>query len=255
MARPAIPDHALRRLQVAAARLGVGAQVRAVWRAFEPPHATQDRRDNEHLRAMLAALLAADANCIDIGAHEGSVLADIVRLAPHGRHVAFEPLPVQHADLVRRFPGVEVRRAALSDHAGEAPFVHPLGLPGWSGLRATAYPGAPQIEVLTVVLERLDDVLPPDFAPDFIKLDANGAELQVLMGARRTLLEHRPAIAFEHGLGAADRYGTRPEQIFDLLVGDAGLRIFDLDGNGPYTPERFTAAFERHEHVNFLARV
>jgi hypothetical protein len=38
------------------------------------------------------------------------------------------------------------------------------------------------------------------------------------------------------------------------LCGTAGLRIFDLDGGGPYSEERFAEAFRSGEHVNFLAR-
>jgi hypothetical protein len=60
-------------------------------------------------------------------------------------------------------------------------------------------------------------------------------------------------VIFEHGRGAADHYGTRPERIFDLLSG-CGLTIFDLDGNGPYTLDDFTATFEAGRRWNFVAR-
>ena len=75
----------------------------------------------------------------------------------------------------------------------------------------------------------------------------------VLRGAMRTLRRHRPAIVFEHGVGASERYGTTPGDIHGLLVEDLGMRIFDLDGAGPYDRAAFEAVFG--EPIwNFLAR-
>ena len=59
---------------------------------------------------------------LDVGAHEGSFLAHMVRLAPEGRHVACEPLPDYAARLRSGFPGVTLHEAALSDAEGTASF-------------------------------------------------------------------------------------------------------------------------------------
>ena len=61
-------------------------------------------------------------------------------------------------------------------------------------------------------------------------------------------------IAFEHGLGSADHYGTSPHSIHRLLVGELGYRIFGLDGDGPYDESRFAEIFACGERVNFAAR-
>ncbi len=82
-----------------------------------------------------------------------------------------------------------------------------------------------RVEKITVRVERLDDVLPPDLPIHFMKVDVEGAELQVFRGALETIRRHRPLIAFEHGPGASDHYGTRPDDIYDLLVGSCGLNI------------------------------
>src|SRR5262249_6142233 len=148
---------------------GFGDRARALKRVFEPASTTQDRRDHEHLRAILAAVLAPDANCIDVGAHGGDVLSDMLRLAPHGRHVAFEPLPAMAAVLRDRFPGVDVREAALGDEPGPAEFVHVVTRPGWSGFRERPYPRDDErTERITVDVVRLDDALLDGYAPDLI---------------------------------------------------------------------------------------
>ena len=84
-----------------------------------------------------------------------------------------------------------------------------------------------------------------------MKIDVEGAELLVMRGAAETLGRHKPFVIFEHGIGGADLYGSKPGEVFDLLS-DAGLRIFDLEGDGPYTRDGFEAVFT--EPIwNFLA--
>jgi FkbM family methyltransferase len=238
----------------AALRAGVGVPMRALKHRLEPAHVRRDRADRAHLSRLIGEVLQPDSDAIDVGCHDGAVLEEIVRAAPGGRHVAFEPLPKLCARVAERFPAVDVRCAALSDRAGARDFVHVVTLPGWSGFRARPYPGRQQAENLRVAVERLDDVLPPECAPAFIKVDVEGAELEVLRGGLETIVRHRPVIAFEHGLGSADHYGTAPADIWALLAGAAGLRIFGIDGAVPLSLPHFEEQFARGERVNFVAR-
>jgi FkbM family methyltransferase len=251
---PRLPPRVREPLKRAAFATGVGLPLRDLRRRFDPPEVKRDRADNALLAALLGEVLAPDSCCVDVGAHEGDVLAHMVRLAPRGRHLAFEPLPEQAARLAARFPQVEVHQAALSDHAGEASFVHVRTRPGWSGFRERPYPGAERLERLTVCVEVLDDVLPPGFVPAVVKVDVEGAEREVLAGAAQTLVRHRPIVVFEHGLGSADHFGTEPAHLWELLVDASGLQISGLDGDGPYTLAAFERAYARRERVNFVAR-
>ena len=155
--------------------------------------------------------------------------------------------------MAARFPEVDVRCAAVADSSGTAEFTKVLDAPAYSGLRQRGDlpPEAQRVEKVSVRTERLDDVLADRPPPTLIKIDVEGAELGVLKGAAETLQRHRPHVVFEHGAGGADLYGTQPTEVFDLLDA-AGLRIFDLDGDGPYSRERFTETFT--EPIwNFLA--
>jgi hypothetical protein len=98
-------------------------------------------------------------------------------------------------------------------------------------------------------------VLDPASRPELIKIDVEGAELQVLQGALTTLKQHRPIVVLEHGSGSAEAYETHPQDIFALLSGEVGYRLFDLDGNGPYTLDEFEAGFYSRLRVNWIARV
>ncbi len=227
--------------------------LRRVRRRFLPAHIRADIRDTQLLVALLEEVLEPDSDCLDVGAHAGSVLREMVRIAPRGRHVAWEPLPAFAARLRGEFPDVEVREAALGDHAGTRAFAHVVEDPGWSGFLARPTPSSSPVEELTVTVERLDDVLPDGIRPAFVKIDVEGAEEEMLLGAVETLRRHRPVVAFEHGRGSADVYGTTPGAIHDLLCGELGYEISGLDGDGPYGVERFIEIFASGERVNFAA--
>ncbi|HEY1688519.1 MAG TPA: FkbM family methyltransferase [Solirubrobacteraceae bacterium] len=213
-------------------------------RATLDPVARQHMRSGHAMRVVLASVLRSDSNCIDIGANDGAVLQQFLDLAPAGHHIAYEPLPHLHSRLRERFPSVEVHQIALSSTDGSAEFTHVIDAPAFSGLRLRAdLPSSiERTERLQVTTRRLDDTLPDDYVPTLIKIDVEGAELQVMQGALQTLSEHRPFVIFEHGVGGADLYGATPGAVFDLLS-DAGMRIFDIEGEGPYSRMRFEATF------------
>jgi FkbM family methyltransferase len=222
-------------------------------RSAVDPGLRRGLRDDHAMRIVLATVLHADSNAIDVGANEGLVLESIVRAAPAGDHIAYEPIPGLQERLQRRFPSVDVRRAALYDAAGTVPFTHVLDESTRSGLRRRTdlQVGPDRLREIQVRTERLDDALAGDYRPALIKIDVEGAELGVLRGAAATLERHRPFVLFEHGVGGADLYGAHPADVFDVLD-CAGLRIFDLDGEGPYSRARFEETFT--EPIwNFLA--
>ena len=75
----------------------------------------------------------------------------------------------------------------------------------------------------------------------------------MLRGGIETLRRHRPVIAFEHGLGSADHYGTTLEAVHRLVAGELGYEVKGLDGDGPYDEARFREIFATRERVNFAA--
>ena len=218
----------------------------------------RNARDERHLKAILAARLTSRSNCIDVGAFEGRMVADMVRLAPEGRHLAFEPIPKLAASLRAQFPSIEVHEVALSDRSGTAEFgVVPdsMGLSGFS----PSVSQARDTERIAVEIRALDDFI-GDTTFDVLKIDVEGAELGVFRGAAKLLGTARPLIAFEHTrvvfdvdgatLGAVDLESNAA--IFELLDG-LGYRLFDLDGIGPLGEAEFRRWYETAERFNFIA--
>jgi hypothetical protein len=58
-------------------------------------------------------------------------------------------------------------------------------------------------------------------------------------------------VIFEHGAHA--RHFPEAD-LFALLARDAGLRVFDIDGGGPYDARTFAARLRRGDMWTFVAR-
>ncbi len=200
--------------------------------------------------AVLAAGLRAGGTYVDVGSNRGQVLGEAVRIAPAARYVAFEPIPALAAEIERELPQVDCRRLALGASSGHARFCHFTKLDGWSGLRRNPRisdeRGAP--EYIDVSVSTLDEQL-PDLGPAVIKVDVEGAELQVLEGGRSLLSGARPLLVFEHVAETAKLYGSSSAALWELLS-ELHYAIFTVTGEGPFTQAAFVAA---EGPVNWLA--
>ena len=176
--------------------------------------------------------IKSTSNCVDVGCHKGEILDIIIKLAPKGKHFAFEPIPNLYELLKQKYSTrVSIYPFALASHDGLTTFQFVKNAPAYSGIKKRKYDiDNPEIEEIKVKLKKLDDVIPSDIDIDFIKIDVEGAELGVLQGAKNILLKNKPLIIFEFGLGASDFYNTKPVDIFNFLVEEIGLQIYTPKG-------------------------
>jgi FkbM family methyltransferase len=204
------------------------APARRLWVAlasFRNPRARQSLEYDRQTEAVMKRVLSRNSNCIDVGAHKGSLLSAMLKQAPGGTHLAFEPLPHLAKRLREQFPRVGVHELALSDSPGEAEFCYVVSSPGLSGFRRMRHVSAnAKTQTITVQTARLDDIAREDYRANFIKVDVEGAQLQVLQGATEVLTRSHPFVVFEHGMLAHEAYGTTSEMIFDFLAA-TGFRI------------------------------
>ncbi len=179
------------------------------------------------LQAVLATLRPDDV-LYDIGANVGFISLETAAAMPIEIH-AFEPQPDLAAAIavsarLNRFDRLHVYATAVGDREGTIP----LCLPGHS-LHASirsATPGERTIDVPLLTIDSLvaSGQLP---APAMIKIDVEGAEFQVLRGARQTLQSHQPVLLFEVNDNAA-RFGYQKDQLLTWITDQADYRFLQV---------------------------
>lgn len=216
--------------------------------ALKGGHATRSFHYKRAGLAIMRRVLAPDSNTVDVGAHRGFYLAQALRLAPQGRHVAIEPIPELANALRRHYPRADVHAVALADRSGEVTFFRHTREPGLSSLvgwdpAGKPLPGA-RAELVPVTT--LDSLLDADLPVRFIKVDGMGAHYAIFSGARRTLARYRPFVFFYHRLPPTCDPTALSEQIF-AFFDEVGLRLS--------TPRGWLAGAPALDRAGFLARV
>lgn len=147
----------------------------------------------------------------DVGAHNGMLAMYFARAAgPAGQVVAWEPLADTFRSLeanlrLNRFENVLALPIALGEREERREFYFCSAAaasgtvtgcrPAQAGVDLRA--GEAQVETLDGARQRRS--LPP---PDWIKIDVEGMEAEVLAGARETLRRYHPQLVVEmHGIG------------------------------------------------------
>lgn len=150
------------------------------------------------------ALVMPGATIVDAGAHIGQyTIAAALRVGPQGRVLAFEPSPATRGRLeanvrLNRLENVSVFGLALGDAPGEAHVLPPADSAN-TGTAAVIEGPSQGADSVRVRRARLDDVLAETGirSVDVIKVDVEGAEADVLAGAKAQLVNARPAVLFE----------------------------------------------------------
>lgn len=214
---------------------------------------------SRHILRVMDALLEPGMTVIDAGANLGEItLAAARRVGASGRVLAFEPVDTIADRLDRNVAmndlfQITIHRTGLSDHEGTAqiytslrPFRDRTHHEGLSTLYADEHRDSP---VQTVQLTTLDSVRAQLGLErvDLLKIDVEGAELEVLRGARETIASAQPWIVVEVNRGTSQNARVRPEDILDFLAGH-GYRFFRIDRRQPLT-ELTAASLGRFENV------
>src|SRR5210317_355760 len=147
------------------------------------------------------------ANCIDVGSHVGFWSKD---LTEHFKHVyAFEPIP----DVRECFKKNVIKNNYTLYNYGlgsEEKKVKVLYNPVESGNTHVSEQGNLEIEI-----KRLDsfDMLPIDY----IKIDAEGYEIEVVKGAQKIIEKDKPFIQIEIKSKILAKQGIDRQEIFDYF--------------------------------------
>ena len=220
---------------------------------------TKNLKYDRLTKQIMKQIIKVDSNCIDVGCHKGEMLESILKLAPSGKHFAFEPIPLFYKHLQNHFKDkATIYPYALAEEQSKSTFNYVKNAPAYSGLKERKYNiKNPEIEEITVETKPLDDLITPDTKIDFIKIDVEGAEFGVLKGAKQLLKSNKPYIIFECGLGASEYYQTNPKELFEFINDETGLKISLLQSfigkKNPLTAEEFINHFNNNSEYYFIA--
>jgi len=187
----------------------------------------------ESERHFVEQFLREGMTVLDIGAHHGfyTILAS-KKVGPSGHVIAFEPSPRERRRLLLHLKlnhctNVKVEPLALASQEGETTFFLVNGREtGCNSLRPPAV--SEPTKAIAVSTKTLDGYLENESIHhvDFIKMDVEGAELEVLKGARQLLARSpKPVIMAEVEDIRTAPWGYAASSIYDFLA-DRGYRWF-----------------------------
>jgi len=175
------------------------------------------------------------ATVIDVGAHFGYyTLLNSFLVGIDGQVHAFEPTPFTFSVLesnIKGRPNVFANRIAcyssnkklsLFDYGPRFSGFNTLGKPRMGGLLAQE-----KIQVKALTLD--DYVESKRIKPNFVKIDAESSELEVLVGMQETIGQYHPVIALEVGDLAIEAPPSR--RIVQYLI-NRGYCAFEITNGG-----------------------
>lgn len=148
--------------------------------------------------ALLPQLFKHTETFIDVGANLGAYLfwAELFHVQ---RIVAFEPVPYLFKKLKRIFPAMSIEPYALSNAEQKLNIYVPIQNQREKHTRATLHmPKSSSFTSFQIQATTLDSYCQQNnLQPDFIKIDVEGHELQVLEGATSTINKYKPLCLIE----------------------------------------------------------
>lgn len=159
--------------------------------------------DPEVLRKFLS-WLKADSVFYDIGSNIGFHALVANQVVTDGKIYAFEPMPViraifeEHLARNRNLIGrnnIELSAMAISGRGGEVEFSNDIEHRDGNTYIQESYVFVAASDKIRVPCQSIDNLVAQGFSePDIIKIDVEGAEYDVLIGAEQTLRRCKPHI-------------------------------------------------------------
>lgn len=163
-----------------------------------------------------------DGVCIDVGAFIGDTTLTMAKhVGPNGVVLAIEPNPEAYECLKYNMEHSEIMslntitvNKAIGPVEGEPATLHKDTNAGASWLSRHGSGG--------IYTKPLDEIIAGEFHEheniDFIKIDVEGWEVEVLESAQHILLTHKPDLLIEINHGALERQGATMKDIIRILT-------------------------------------
>ena len=145
----------------------------------------------------IVSALAPGMTVIDVGAHIGYYTILFAKcVGPTGKVLSLEPFPANFALLQKNIQLNEMKQVrtfatAVFSRASELTISVPDDLSDSGNASVVHNRGTKQFQVSAITLDSLGS------RPDFLKVDVEGAEYDVLLGGKETIARSRPTMLIE----------------------------------------------------------
>ncbi len=175
---------------------------------------------------------------LDIGANIGLhslYAANLVGV--NGKVYSFEPVKstfnrLKENILINKFNNIQAFNVAMSDESKTSEItVSKDGFDAWNSMVGKSCQTGDNFEIETIKTLTLDSFVEKEHLQnkiDFIKIDTEGWELQVLKGGREYLKNYSPVIMFEYSEDICENFNVSLNEVYDLLT-NLGYYLYKFD--------------------------
>jgi FkbM family methyltransferase len=219
----------------------------------------------DEINWVLPFFVDQDSTCIDIGANIGVYSVLLARTAR--RVISIEPHP-EFADHLRRninlnrFNNVELYSCAVSTKSGSATLYAPnSSMANKTATLKNVTPYIPEQSVqIQVKMRTLDSICESEPKVDFIKIDCDWYDADIILSGIDTIRKHRPVILFED-LGSFPENWDKSEDVhqvyldaYEMLEG-LGYQIFKVLDHSLIKEERKLGMIQNMLAIPFSSSV
>jgi FkbM family methyltransferase len=193
---------------------------------------------------------------VDVGANLGLYSLAIARLVGEtGRVYSFEPAPSLYYAAARNIKRNDMRGIVRLENVGlgSKTGTATLDLGAFNSGNNRLVASSQHATAVQVPITRLDDIL-PGLTVDWIKIDAQGWEIEILRGMKEAL-RRNPSVSLylEYWPAGLRHSGEDPSSLTDILQAN-GFSIFLPDEHIPLTQSEVAQLPHRRSYFNLVAR-
>ena len=204
-------------------------------------------------RDALYELIQEGMTVLDIGAHIGETLLNFAKRNQTGQVYGFEPNKESYDQAVynislNNFENIGLHQIAFSDQREELVFNLPKNNNTASiSMRKNGRPNLPKIQAITldqfIDQQQINQV-------DFIKIDVEGFEMDILKGGEDILRKHKPQLFIEINHYNLSKYNATAKELYTFLS-NMGYEIFLAETGDLLSIE----ALKNYTHFDIICNV
>ena len=213
----------------------------------------ENRNYEDNITRIVSSSLHTGDTFVDVGAHVGYFAILASKLVGNGQVISIEPTPTILSALknnveINQCSNVIIYECAVGENEGKAYLYLSNSSTQLNSLAHVPW----AFKRIEIDVKTLDSIL--KHPPDLVKIDAEGYEYEILLGGRKSILEHGAYLILEYNKGILAKRGSSYQKIFDLLI-QYGYHIKEILPDGSMSGDIFNYRSLESPFTNLWATV